>query len=256
MNLIVRADDLGMSKAVNYGIFDAAKAGALSSVGVMTNMDAAAHGAQLLGSTALELGLHVNISTGAPLCSWEEVSSLTQEETRDFCTSGMWRKKGEAGIIAEELLREIRAQYRRFEELFGRPPAYMDGHGIDLPLFQRMIRQVAEETGVHFVNVNSERWQTRWQIHSAAPYLMDARCMYDPYAYILQDDAQLLSHPCAVVVFHPGYMDRYLNEHSSFTAIRMMECAFLMSDSYREWLQQHHVRLVTFTEQMKEGEVL
>ena len=38
MKLIMRADDLGFSEAVNLGIYKAVKEGVITSVGMMTNM--------------------------------------------------------------------------------------------------------------------------------------------------------------------------------------------------------------------------
>ena len=39
MKLIMRADDLGFSEAVNLGIYKAVKEGVITSVGMMTNME-------------------------------------------------------------------------------------------------------------------------------------------------------------------------------------------------------------------------
>lgn len=44
MKLIIRADDLGFSEGVNYGIVKAVKDGVVTSVGMMPNMEAASHG--------------------------------------------------------------------------------------------------------------------------------------------------------------------------------------------------------------------
>ncbi len=41
MKLIMRADDLGFSEAVNLGIYKAVKDGVITSVGIMTNMEQA-----------------------------------------------------------------------------------------------------------------------------------------------------------------------------------------------------------------------
>ena len=41
--IIVRADDLGFSEGVNYGIEKACRDGIIRSVGVMTNMEASEH---------------------------------------------------------------------------------------------------------------------------------------------------------------------------------------------------------------------
>ena len=46
--VLFRADDLGYSEAVNYGIEKAVKEGLIRSVGVMVNMPTTAHGVELL----------------------------------------------------------------------------------------------------------------------------------------------------------------------------------------------------------------
>ena len=42
--MLVRADDLGWTEAINYGIAKAVKEGIIGSVGLMPNMPAAGHG--------------------------------------------------------------------------------------------------------------------------------------------------------------------------------------------------------------------
>jgi predicted glycoside hydrolase/deacetylase ChbG (UPF0249 family) len=48
MKLIIRADDIGYSEAVNYGIEKSVKDGLIRSAGLMPNMPYAAHGLKLL----------------------------------------------------------------------------------------------------------------------------------------------------------------------------------------------------------------
>ena len=48
MKIIMRADDLGFSEAVNHGICKAVKDGVITSVGMMPNMKAARHGYELI----------------------------------------------------------------------------------------------------------------------------------------------------------------------------------------------------------------
>ena len=55
IQLIVRADDIGYSEAVNYGIEKSVKEGIVRSAGLMPNMPAAAHGLKLLEGTGTGL---------------------------------------------------------------------------------------------------------------------------------------------------------------------------------------------------------
>lgn len=56
--ILIRADDLGYSEAVNYGIEKSVKDGLIASVGVMTNMPPSKHGVNLL---KMKILLLVNI---------------------------------------------------------------------------------------------------------------------------------------------------------------------------------------------------
>ena len=60
------------------------------------------------------------------------------------------------------------------------------------------------------------------------------------------DEADIARHACSMLVFHPGYLDQYVLDHSSFTLIRPMETAFLVSEELEQWIEQKHVQLVNF----------
>lgn len=46
--MMIRADDLGYSEAVNYGIEKSVKCGIINNVGFMVNMEASEHGYNLI----------------------------------------------------------------------------------------------------------------------------------------------------------------------------------------------------------------
>lgn len=54
--ILIRADDLGYSRAVNYGIYDAIHNGIINNVGVMVNMPATEHGLDLLKNEDIDFG--------------------------------------------------------------------------------------------------------------------------------------------------------------------------------------------------------
>ena len=55
------------------------------------------------------------------------------------------------------------------------------------------------------------------------------KLLYDPKEYVENNLDFIKNHDISVMVFHPGYLDQYILEHSSFTLIRAMECDFLCS---------------------------
>lgn len=77
--LIIRADDLGYSEAVNYGIEKTVKEGLVSSVGELPNMPAMQHGLKLLQGTNVALGQHTNICLGFPCANSSLIPSMLDE---------------------------------------------------------------------------------------------------------------------------------------------------------------------------------
>ena len=59
--ILLRADDLGYSEAVNLGIEKSIRQGLIRSLGVMVNMPATLHGVELIRDCDIALGVHVNI---------------------------------------------------------------------------------------------------------------------------------------------------------------------------------------------------
>jgi predicted glycoside hydrolase/deacetylase ChbG (UPF0249 family) len=89
--LIITADDYGYSRRYDEGILEAAGAAAVDSVSAMVLREAVA--SEPLLSTGVEVGLHLEL-----------------DGSRDRASE------------------EIRSQLERFRRLFGRDPAYLDGH--------------------------------------------------------------------------------------------------------------------------------
>ena len=121
--LLIRADDLGFSEGINYGIQKSVKDGIIRSVGLMPNMPAAAHGVSLLAGLPVCFGQHTNISVGRPLTDPERIPSITKENG-EFKSSREYRVAKQDFVVLDEVVLEIEAQYRRFMQLTGQKPHY------------------------------------------------------------------------------------------------------------------------------------
>lgn len=100
--LIVNADDLGLTKAVNEGIFAAHEEGIVTSVSLMVDRPATPAAAEALGDHPdLAVGLHLEAA---------------------FVLSGSIPPEGRTPV------EECRTQLSRFRELVGRDPTHIDSH--------------------------------------------------------------------------------------------------------------------------------
>ncbi len=127
-DLIVNADDLGRTAGINRGVLEAHKQGIVTSSTVMVNYEEAASGIALMLREApmLGLGLHLNLTSGPPVCPAEEVPSLV-DASGHFFAPKHWGDVM-ARFDEEDVARELRAQFDRFVALAGRLPTHLDSH--------------------------------------------------------------------------------------------------------------------------------
>ncbi len=113
--LIVNADDFGLSRGINRGIIKAYKEGILSSASLMVNMpgflDAAGLARECPG---LDIGLHLNFYRGRPILPAREIPTLVGDDglfLQDLfkITKMIYRKK----ISPQELEAECLAQIQK-----------------------------------------------------------------------------------------------------------------------------------------------
>lgn len=246
MKLIMRADDLGFSEAVNLGIYKAVKDGVITSVGIMTNMEQAYAGYELLKDFDIALGQHTNICAGRPLTDPKLIPSLVQENG-EFCSSREIRNRQVDTVVVEEAEREIEAQYIRFKEMTGRNPDYFECHAVISQNFFTALKNVAKKYGLFYENILfDQEFEKENNIYGIAMAKLNEQMLYDPKEYVENNLDFIKNHDISVMVFHPGYLDQYILEHSSFTLIRAMECDFLCSKWLKDWLKNNKIELTDF----------
>lgn len=105
MKLVVNADDLGLSKGVNYGILDAFESGIVSSASLMMNMPTTDHAIKIFNHQAIGIGVHLNVTLGKPLLS----NPILTDENGVFFRNQEINEKTLDGIIEEFELQIQRA---------------------------------------------------------------------------------------------------------------------------------------------------
>ena len=224
MKLIMRADDLGFSEGVNYGIYKSVVDGVITSVGMMPNMASAKHGYELVKDLDIALGQHSNI-----------------------CSSKVIRARQVDTINVAECEIELEAQLAKFRAITGRDPDYFEGHAVFSNNFFIALKNVAQRNNLFFENPSLDKeWEKEFGITGLGFMSLDEHGLYDPRTYMEEHLDIIKNNPCAVAIFHPGFLDQYILEHSSFTLIRPMECDFLCSDWLSEWLNKNKIELVNF----------
>jgi len=146
--LIINADDLGMTAAVNEGIFAAHEGGIVTSASLMVRQSAAPTAAGALSAHPdLAVGLHLDL--GGRIYEADDVDS--DRRSSFVVHMGNKGRTPEAKAVEEE----CRSQLECFRELVGRDPTHLDSHKhvheTD-PAFGAAAEELANELGVPLRN--------------------------------------------------------------------------------------------------------
>lgn len=243
--ILIRADDLGYSEGVNYGIAKSVKDGVISSVGVMMNMPSVTQGLALLKDTEVCLGQHTNICVGRPITDPSLIPSITNE-FGEFKSSKEYKQTKEDFVVLEEVIIEIEAQYKRFLELVGEKPHYFEGHAIASANFFKGLEIVAEKYGLKYSGM-SLAGEPILVGHTNVYATMESTLPdYNPFETLKKMIEQSHEDGCDMLICHPGYLDGYILKKSSLTIPRPLEVDMLCSLDTKKYLEESGVIQVDY----------
>lgn len=120
------ADDFALSPAVSDGILQALAAGRLTATSAMTTQPhwpQAARDFRALAPQA-DIGLHFNLTLGGPLGKMPRFAPGGVFPAMNAIVPAAWR----GALPRSEICDELRRQLDAFEDFYGAPPDYVDGH--------------------------------------------------------------------------------------------------------------------------------
>ncbi len=159
--LIINADDLGLSKGTNIGIVNALQRGLVSSTSLMACGSEFDHAVSLLRQAGINgVGVHLTLDEEKPVSAPAEISSITTVAGR-FMDRGVLLKKllFSNQINLEHVALEFRAQIRKIMDA-GMTITHLDGHGHVhvYPRISRIVAALAAEFGIARVRFPAERY--------------------------------------------------------------------------------------------------
>ena len=252
--LLIRADDIGYSYAVNLGIARAVNEGLVRSAGLMPNMPEAARGWEWVKDADIAIGQHTNLCLGTPCADPALIPSLLDEDGQ-LKSSRAYReafKHGEEFAAYDELVIEIEAQLARFRAITGKDPDYFEAHAVMSKNLLQAIHDVAQEHGFREqpipagfdTSIKVQVGQT--MANMVGPDMVPPEG-YDPWAAVKATVEGMADGDTTVLVFHPGYLDDFILQNSSLTFNRTRNVDMLIDPEMRAWLEaQSGLRLVDY----------
>ncbi len=266
------ADDYGVSPGVNAAIRELIKRGRINATSIMVAApyfnaeQAAALNTLNASEKRAALGLHVTL-TGPhrPLSS--HFSPL--HDGRFLPLNGLLRAAAARRLRPAALVAEIEAQARKFVDVFGRPPDFLDGHQ-----HVQLFPQVRDA----FLRVAAERAPTAWvrqcgrarrgrRLRDHKALVLDILSLrfrrkakklgiaFNPafagsYAFRTKVNfARIFPRFLSglpdggLIMCHPGVVDVELKGLDSLTTLPEHEFAFFTSDAFLKVLAEHNVAL-------------
>jgi predicted glycoside hydrolase/deacetylase ChbG (UPF0249 family) len=266
------ADDYGAAPGVNAAIRELISRRRINATSVMVaaphfgDKEAAALARLNSGEKHAALGLHITL-TGPlrPLSA----NFLPLRHGRFLPLNAMLRRATARRLQPEPLANEIAAQLRKFTDLFGRPPDFLDGHQ-HIQLFPQVrdafLKVVAERAPAAWVRQCGRARRGR-RLHDHKALLLDILSLgfrrkarkhgiaVNPafagsYAFKSRVNyARLFPRFLSglpdggLIMCHPGFVDTELKGLDSLTTLREQEFAFFSSDAFLQVLAEHNVAL-------------
>lgn len=250
--ILVRADDLGYSRAVNYGIYDTVHNGIINNVGVMTNMPSTSMGLDLLKNEDVDYGMHTNITNGRPILPAKEVPSLVDKNgyfIRSKVYRENWADKKQDFAELDELVAEIDAQYQKFLKLLGKKPDYFEGHAVMSNNFVKALQIVANKYNLPILHFSFDNKPIHF-LHNTEfnVYMKSMKPNYDPKVVIKNMMQHSEDKVIPMMICHPGYLDQYILNTSSLTTNRTKEVDMAMDPEITKLIKNNGIKLIRYSE--------
>jgi predicted glycoside hydrolase/deacetylase ChbG (UPF0249 family) len=270
--LIINADDFGLTPAVNRGIVEAHQAGCVTSASLFVNLPGFADAVRSAGSApALGVGLHLNLTAGAPVAGPDLVPTLCDPQTGGFHSlRGLAARALSGRIASRDVATECTAQVARLRGA-GLRITHVDAHRHVhlLPGIWKPFLDAVRRAGVETVRLPIERLRHTvgsWSALAEQVGLRLARQLggreigsprvTDFRGSALLDRARFregvlrildtLEPGLTELMVHPGYCDEEIQRWDRYTWQRERELRGLTDSAVRERLRRGDIELVHF----------
>ncbi|MDF2568718.1 MAG: YdjC family protein [Sporomusa sp.] len=245
LDLIINADDLGLTPGCNEGIIQAITAGIVTDTTLMVNTCYTQDAIEKLKQHGLtRVGLHLNLTFGEPVLSASQVPSLVD-------VNGRFRRKVAETVPlmnAVDVKRELNAQVEKFLAS-GLGLTHLDSHhhAHTQPVILEIAIELAQQLHVPLRQGDNS---VRQAIRKAGIATTDSISLtfYEQEATLNNLKQIIQGHPCGTleIMCHPAKPDQLLYDISSYNHWREKELAVLTSQEIRDFIENNSVRLVGF----------
>ncbi len=240
--IIINADDFGLSKGVNEGIYQLFVQRIVTSTSILANLPGFHHATETAkANPELSVGIHLNLTYGQPLLPRREVKTLVDCAGNFLKTAAPVLENGDA----LEMEKEFRAQIERCLSA-GINLTHMDTHHnlhSDLRVLTILIN-LAREFKIPAVRRLNHQELERFGVVSPDSCIQEI--WFDDDNEKLARLLANLSDGVTEITCHPGYIDQDLKDISLWTWEREKELAFFSDLQVQRVIRESAKQLISF----------
>jgi hopanoid biosynthesis associated protein HpnK len=274
--LIVNADDFGYTSGVNRAIVDAHRTGIVTSTSLMATgaaFEDAVAAAQR--NPSLDLGCHLNLVEGAPLCAPQQIPHLVDSDGRFYNLVELGARVVLGLVPMREVERELAAQIEKILAA-GVRPSHLDTHQHTHlhPSVAEVVARLGHRYGIRWVRRLCENctpplregaWRRRVVAAASCLFVsslqrkMDRHGLRTPDAFTgfvltgrltmsgLRATLEYLPEGITELMCHPGYCDEELDAAPTMLKRKREDELRIVADgSWQSWLRERRIVLTSF----------
>lgn len=261
IKLLIQSDDYGITPAVSAGIREGIKNGLIKNTGMFVNMPCSYQAAQDIKDMTVCLGIDINYVCGSPVSDVSLVPHLV-DENGNFLKSTEILKKSKIvssdklGFIHtfeidpfpyDEVYLEAENQIKRFIEIMGRLPEYINAHSLCTPNTHKAAKELAKKYGImqsyEFMSHNPSVPKT---LDATKGVSIQDQLNTDVTGILLKQLNELEDDKTYYFISHCGYMDAELFKESTLTLRRMRDLEALLDKNIKDFINQKNIKLITY----------
>lgn len=260
--LLIQSDDYGFTYGVTDGTIRAIKDGVIKNTGLFVNMESSEYAAQRIKEVDVCLGIDINLQAGHPVSDPQLVPHLVTSENK-FRSSRQILKENVLSSIDrylyyfendpfdyDEVLLETENQVKRFIELIGKKPEYINGHSILTPNTEKAAKVVAEKYGIQHNCSDlyfNDFYKDLAYDGEYQPRNLEEQLELDSKDYLLKKVLpSIKDDDINYFICHCGYIDKDLFSETSLTIQRINDVALATDKEIIEYLEKNDIQLITY----------
>ena len=239
--LIVNADDIGLSEAVNYGILSAYKNGIVRSTTIMAGMPAFDHAVSILKENpGLGCGVHMTLSLNKPVLSTHK--TIVDENGNFYrrITNELVEEKFDLNEIYEEFCAQIDKVIES-----GIKVDHLDSHHHvhTLSSLKPVIEKIVKKYNLPIRG----GFESKLDYDKVIPMTESFYNENVTEDYFEKYMDELKKHDVIDIMCHPAFVDEYLVNSTSYAMQRMKEYSILTSEKVQEYLRKNNIELTNYS---------